>query len=309
MGTLRALTAALLLTSTTPALAQDRAEAVALGGSTSGSSVRSYAADWLINPFRELEVGASFRFVTAPESNLTDDDDGELRFTDVGIFRAALRYSFARKLEVAGGIDLLAKQPSFLDEPPFYGADLGLRYGLGRNWAAWLRTAGGPLLADIGAWGEGAAGLQARTSIDDTIRFQASMGLSGTRLFMGDDGRPWFTELVSHGEAIWRTPRGEFAGWLGVDYRVPLATVDEDIMLDPQVRLNFQLGAMIGYVGKWDLYFIYGIVDRGDVEDPATTLPLLDGGFDQSQIIFGANRRFDLETPEKKQEILQIIER
>jgi hypothetical protein len=278
--------------------------------SVSGSSVRSYAADWLVNPFRELEIESSFRFVTAPETNLSSEDGGELRFTDVGIFHAGARYSFARRFEVAGGIDLLAKQPSYLDEPAWNGGDLGLRFSLGHKWALWARGAGGPLLADLGAWGDAAGGLQARTSIDETIRFQAAAGVSGTKLFMGEDrGRPWFTELVSHGEVLLRSPRGEVAGWLGVDYRVPLADADSAVEIDPQVRLNFQLGMMLGYVGSWDLYAIYAVIDRGDIEDPETTLPVLDGGFDQSQLIFGAARRFDLEDPKKKDEILQIIER
>lgn len=311
--TARLALAFLAVTAATPAaLAQveDSTPAVVSGDSMSvaGASVRSYAADWLVNPFRELEVESSFRFVTAPESNLTADDDGELRFTDVGIFHAGARYSFARRFEVAAGVDLLAKQPSYLDEPAFDGADLGFRYSLGKNWALWAGGGGGPLLDDAGAWGDAAAGLQARTSIDETIRFQASAGVSGTRLFMGEDsGRPWFTELVSHGEALLRTPRGEVAGWLGVDYRVPLADIDGTVQIDPKVRLNFQLGFMLGYVNKWDLYMIYAVVDRGDIEEPDTTLPILDGGFDQSQIIFGAARRFDLEDDKKKDEILRMV--
>lgn len=307
----RALFAALLVTATTsPALAQvDSTPGTAnvSGESISLSSVRSYAEDWMINPRRELEVGGSFRFVTAPESNLTDDDDGELRFTDVGIFHAGGRFSFARRFEVAGGVDLLAKQPSYLDEPAWNGADLGFRMSLRPSWALWVRGAGGPLLADAGAWGDTAAGLQARTSIDETIRFQASAGVSGTRLFMGEDsGRPWFTELVSHGEALLRSPRGEVAGWIGVDYRVPLAHSDGNLEIDPQTRLNFQIGFMLGYVGKWDLYAVYAVIDRGDAEDPATTLPVLDGGFDQSQIILGGARRFDLE-PKPNDQALQMI--
>jgi hypothetical protein len=276
--------------------------------SVAGGSVRSYAEDWLVNPLRELEVEGSFRFVTAPESGLTSEDDGELRFTDVGIFHAGARYSFARRFEVAGGIDLLAKQPSWLDEPVFNSAGLGFRFSLGRKWALWAGGGGGPLLGDLGAWAEAGAGLQARTSIDETIRFQASSGVAGTRLYMGEDsGRPWFTELVSHGEALLRSPRGEIAGWIGVDYRIPLADADGTVEIDPQTRLNFQLGLMLGYVSKWDLYVIFGVVDRGDSEDPATTLPILDGGFDQSQLIFGAARRFDLEDDKKKDQILQMM--
>ncbi|HEU5061416.1 MAG TPA: hypothetical protein VFU21_33050 [Kofleriaceae bacterium] len=307
----RAPFAALLVIATTsPALAQvDTAPSVGrvAGESISVSSVRSYAEDWLVNPRRELELGGSFRFVTAPESNLTADDGGELRFSDVGIFHAGGRLSFARRFEVAAGIDLLAKQPGYLDEPAFNGGDLGVRFSLGKKWALWARGAGGPLLDDAGGWGDAAGGLQARTSIDETIRFQAAAGVSGTRLFMGEDsGRPWFTELVSHGEALLRTPRGEVAGWLGIDYRVPLAHSDGNLEIDPQTRLNFQLGFMLGYVGKWDLYAVYAVIDRGDVEDPATTLPVLDGGFDQSQLILGGSRRFDLE-PKPDDQALQMV--
>jgi len=309
----RVLLALLFVTAATArtAFAQvDSAQGTSYSGteSLSVASVRSYAEDWLVNPFRQLELEGAFRWITAPESNLTTDDDGELRFTDVGIFHAGARYSFAQRFEVAGGFDLLAKQPSYLDEPVWNAGNLGLRYSLGKNLAMWAGGGGGPLLHDAGAWGDAAGGLQARTQIDETIRFQASAGLSGTRLFMGEDsGRPWFTELSSHGEAILRAPRGEMAGWIGIDYRVPLAHSDGNLEIDPQVRLNFQLGLMIGYVRDWDLYAIYGVVDRGDVESPETTLPLLDGGFDQSQFILGAARRFDLEDPKKKDEILQIM--
>lgn len=277
---------------------------VELAVETSGASVRSYDEDWLVNPLNELELGAMLRFLMAPESSLTDDDDGELRFTDVGIFRAAARYSFGRRFEIAAGADLLAKQPSFLDEPIFQGADGALRFSLAPKWALWLRGAGGPLLADEGAWGEAATGAQARTSIDETIHFQASLGGATTRLFAGEDGHPWFVEAVAHGETVLRSPRGEVAGWLGVDYRVPVVEEDDGTGLDPTVRLNFQLGVMLGYVGKWDLFSAVTWVDRGDVEDPSSTLPILDGGFDQVHLLFGANRRWDLSTAQDRQDLI-----
>ena len=34
------------------------------------------------------------------------------------------------------------------------------------------------------------------------------------------------------------------------------------------------------------------LLDRGDLEDGLTTLPILNGGFDQKQILFGFMRRF-----------------
>jgi len=273
-----------------------------------GSSTGSYAADWLVNPLSELELGAALTFVTAPESMLRMDNDGALRFTDLGIFSAGARYSFAKRFELAGGASLLAKQPSYLDEPVFSGGNLALRFALAEKWALWAQGAGGPLLADLGGWGTAATGLQARTRLDRTIQVQAALGGSATKLFMGDDsGRPWFGEVSAHGETVLRTPRGETAGWIGVDYRVPVYHDDGNLDIDPQIRLNFEVGLMLGYVDNWDLSMVYTLIDRGDYSDPATTLPMLDGGFDQQQLMFAASRRFELADDEDKEDVRKWI--
>lgn len=274
-----------------------------------GSSSRSYAADWMVNPLPELEVGVSLKFITAPENPLSPDDE-EIRFTDIGIFNAGARYSFAKRFEAYGGFDLLAKQPSYLDEPILTAASGGLRMALGETWALWAQGGGGPLMNDVGAWGSASAGIQKRKSIDETVRFQGSLGSSNTRLFMGDaSGRPWFSEVAAHGEAVLRSPRGEFAGWLGADYRVPIYHDDGNLDIDPQVRLNFQVGMMLGYIDNWDLFTAFTFVDRGDIQDPATTLPMIDGGFDQAQIVFGAARHFDMADKEDIEEVQKWIAR
>jgi hypothetical protein len=127
---------------------------------------------------------------------------------------------------VAAAFDLLAKQPSYLDEPAFDGADLGFRYSLGKNWRCGRRRRrpAARRRRRLGRRGRRSAGAHLDRR-DHPLPGLA--GVSGTRLFMGEDsGRPWFTELVSHGEALLRAPRGEVAGWLGVDYRVrwPMST-------------------------------------------------------------------------------------
>lgn len=273
----------------------------------SAGSPRSYAKDWLVNPDRELEVGGTLRFLTAPESPIvppgTMGDDGELRFTDVGLFRPAFRLSFAKRLELSGGVDLLVKRPSYAGEPVFYGGDLGLRVGLAEAWALFVRGAAGPMLAGLGAWAEASAGLQARASIDETIRLQGALGGAVTPLFQAEGPAPWFAEVVTHGEVVFRTPRGEVAGWLGADYRVPVARVDPagGIDIDPAVRLGFQLGGTLSYVKSWDLFAVLAVIDRGDAQNPPTTLPILDGGFDQTQLVFGVAHRFDLEGAKERE--------
>jgi hypothetical protein len=70
-----------------------------------------------------------------------------------------------------------------------------------------------------------------------------------------------------------------------------VAHADND-EFDPQTRLNFHVGMVYALIDNWDLYLEIAVIDRGDLIDVRTTLPILDGGFDQQQVIFGVVRRF-----------------
>jgi hypothetical protein len=50
---------------------------------------------------------------------------------------------------------------------------------------------------------------------------------------------------------------------------------------------------VLSLVKKWDLFVDIAVVDRGDSTNPATRLPILSGGFDQQQIIFGITRHIE----------------
>jgi len=49
---------------------------------------------------------------------------------------------------------------------------------------------------------------------------------------------------------------------------------------------------LVGVTKSLDLFVETSILDRGDLEDGRTTLPILSGGFDQKRVLFGFNRRF-----------------
>jgi hypothetical protein len=49
---------------------------------------------------------------------------------------------------------------------------------------------------------------------------------------------------------------------------------------------------VLGVSRSLDLFLELSILDRGDLDDATTTLPILGGGFDQNRIVFGFNRRF-----------------
>lgn len=65
--------------------------------------------------------------------------------------------------------------------------------------------------------------------------------------------------------------------------------------MDPNVRLCLELGGVVSPEDtNWDFYATYSIIDRGSVDAPGSTLPILDGGFDQRQWILGVQHRFQL---------------
>jgi len=62
------------------------------------------------------------------------------------------------------------------------------------------------------------------------------------------------------------------------------------------------MGLSVGGVAEiedtgWELFAILTVVDRGELEDPSTQLPVLDGGFDQTQVSLGVQHRFDPPRP------------
>ena len=54
---------------------------------------------------------------------------------------------------------------------------------------------------------------------------------------------------------------------------------------------------------NWDLFAEFAIVDRGDMENPATRLPIMDGGFDQQQILLGVTRHFETRSRDNEDDV------
>lgn len=87
--------------------------------------------------------------------------------------------------------------------------------------------------------------------------------------------------------------------WFNVEYFYPVVggpAIDSGDPvrggLDPQPRVNMHLGALAAITNNVDLFLDFSILDRGDLEDGPTTLPILNGGFAQRQIVMGFMRRF-----------------
>lgn len=274
-----------------------RALAQVSGSSTeavSSRDMRALAADWLILPQGTWTLGGDLRFLTA-EGGL---GEGALRFTDAVLLDLHARASVAGKAELFGGLTLLPKQPSGTGEVLWQGASLGGRVGFARRFAATVTAETGPLLGHRGNWLITEAGVEARKSLHPTLRLQGALLGAGTVLFRdgGTEGRPGFAEVVADAEVSLRVPSGEAAVWLGTQFRFPVGTFSQTAgaegALNPQTRVNVRVGGVLSYIENWDIYAQFVVVDRGDLRDPATTLPILDGGFDQDTFLFGLTHRF-----------------
>lgn len=267
--------------------------AVLLEGAYVSDGTRGKAKDWMIMPSGTATAGGTLTFLTAERGM------GEgLTFTDVVMTSVNARLAFQERFELAGSATFLPKQPSFTDELLWQSASLGGRVGFGHRYAAFATGAGGVLLDERGLWAGADAGLQARKSLHQTLLVEGTFAGSGTSLFEDQrDQASWLTEVVAGGELIFRDPFGNVAGWVGTEFRFPVAhdsTMSDtgEEPYDPQTRVNFHLGGTLSYIDNWDIYAQYTFVDRGDAVDPRTTLPILAGGFDQQLIVIGVTHVF-----------------
>lgn len=267
-------------------------EMISTSGSMSMVSERNVSGGWLILPEGQ-EVGAELRFITAKPASLGAD---ELAFSDIGILGLHARTALGGKVDLAAAVDLLPKQPSYADERIWQGATLGINAQPWRRAVALrARVGGGPMLGDLGWWGQGALGVDARKQLHAIMTFQGGISAVGTTLLpdAAASDPAWLVEAAVTGSVLFRDPEGWTGGWLGFGYALPVSHAGRDPMsgvsLDPQPRLDLALGVVLSFVDNWDIYARYAYIDRGDMAAMATRLPILDGGFDQGQIVLGVN--------------------
>lgn len=255
---------------------------------------RGVAQDYLVKP-RGGELTAQMRFVTA-ESMLDGD---RVRFTDLALFGLSGRWSLFSKLELGASVDFLPKQPSTTDEKAWQSVGFHVRSPLGKNVALQVSGGGGHLMSHSGKWMRESLTLEWKKPIDeDWLAFDMQAGVSGLGLDAPNtSSNAFITELGISTTALFHEPKGHWGGWIGIAYAVPVQASGRnpvtEMVIDPQPRLNFHMGTVLSLVPKWDLYVDFAVVDRGDLGNPATTLPILDGGFDQTQIIFGVTRHIE----------------
>ncbi len=292
LAALAALGGTAIADSLEPVAAGSYSEAVTVSG-----SYRGVAQDYLVAP-EGGEITGQMKFVTA-DAVL---GDAPLKFTDLGLFGIGGRWSLFSKLELAASADFLVKQPSYTDEKPWQSVAFALRSPLGKRVALAVSGGGGHLLGHSGMWTREAMMVEWKKPIccdsENIAAFDIQGGVDGLGLSAPGGGMNAFLTEVSTQTAVqFREPTGHWGGWLGIAYAVPVQHSGSDpttgLAIDPQPRLDFHLGTVLSLEHTWDLFADFAVVDRGDLQNPATRLPILDGGFDQKQIVFGVTRHID----------------
>ncbi len=248
------------------------------------------------------ELGASLNFITSSEESL---GGRKVALTDVMLLRLHAMISLGR-FELFAGSDILPKQPSYTNEHVWQGSLAGLKTVVNKNISVWARGQGGPQLDKAGFWLGGDAAAQYHYELQDVLFFESSLGFAHTHLLFKEDvSRQFFVDEVftTVGLALRDPDRGKFGVWLNFDYYYPVfhrptnGNPDPQTLgsLDPQPRVNMHIGAVGAITDTVSLFVDYSILDRGDLEEPTTTMPILNSGFDQRQIIFGFMRHFGRE--------------
>ena len=269
-------------------------------------SPRAQSSSDFLLPSGLVEVGGELVFVTSRRRLGGDRID----FTDVGLLRLRARHAVGQHLELFAATHLLAKQPQSADEELWQEGFAGVRSPFGRWFAVELGGGGGPLLEERGYWWRFGSELLFKKPVEDYVRFQLGAGLAATGLsFRPRAAAPfWFEEVVTHAEVQFGEDEG--GAWIGFDYRVPFAEAptvaaragSAERTLDVGTTLSLALGAILPVEDTgWDLFAVFAVIDRGELDDPNTQLPILDGGFDQTQLSAGVVRRIGETDPDERE--------
>jgi hypothetical protein len=257
-----------------------------------GTSYRGFADNTLVMPAGG-ELGASMRFLTSQPMF----GEEPVRFSDIALFGISGRWSLHKRFELSAGVELLPKQPSYTDEKPFQSASLGIRTPLGKRAAVGIAGAGGHLINHTGMWLQQALVLEWRKEIAEVVHFDLGLGASNIALTAPGAESAFLTEGTIAFRAVAHAPNNVWGGWIGFAYALPVLSNGEDpttgMELDPQPRLDVRVGNVVAVTKQWDLVAELAVVDRGDLSDARTRLPILNGGFDQIQVIFGVTRHFE----------------
>jgi hypothetical protein len=292
-------------------LEADEARAVSQGidlAYQSGSS-RSVSNEFLVLPSGQ-ELTTSLRLVTADESI----GQLPLKMTDLAMLDLGFHVSLSKKIDAKLEVSLLPKQPSYTNQGVWQGASFVLRGQVANRHAIGAKLSGGPMLDEKGLWASGSVFAERKQRLNDVVTFDIAVGGAATTMRSKSDDPIRVAEVTSQAALLLRVPCNCFGAWMSAGYSIPVyargpvmanmpmasgGAVTPLMRIDPQPRLDLSVGMSAKLNNDWNAFTTASIVDRGDLTQVQTLLPVLDGGFDQIQLVFGMSRNLDLFTKKK----------
>jgi hypothetical protein len=252
----------------------------------------------------ERQVGMELLFITSAAGL----DGNSVHFTDLALTRLSGRIALGSRFELQGLAHLLTKQPHPGGQPLFQGGALSGHAQVSPRSALFLGLGNQPVAGHAGMGLELSAGWQGRRFIDRRELFVLAGGAGGqwTGLWRpSGPPPPQLAEVVTNG-ALQFVCSDSYLGF-GVEIGSELALpvwhqgrafwIPEAPAFEPRTRLSFYLATYLAIEPRWDVAFRWVILDRGDAAAPATRLPLLAGGYDQTLVVLGLSYRFGPQVP------------
>ena len=258
---------------------------------------RGLAEDWLVAPADTLRLAMESVLLTSGGDLRPLLATERLALTDLSLLQLSLGYSVGGDLELLAEALLLPKQPIASDALAWQGATLGVRVALQPHVAATLLLRGGPTIDAEGLWTDGRLTLDARYEAHRYLRFAASAGAAGTAL-RPEDTWMGLVELLAAGDVILHA-EGKIGVDVGVAFAFPVwRHAGAGQALDPQTRVDAHASIVLAMATTWDIWLSLAVIDRGQLDIPASILPILDGGFDQQQLSVGIAYRSEGQDPD-----------
>lgn len=209
------------------------------------------------------------------------------------------RISLTERIELSGQVALPPKQAEVTDDPPLFAGGLMGRVAIGRRQSLYLATSAKRLLQlagprDDGVWGEAALGWDGRSFMDTGKHFAFSWNVgAGAGSAFAAAENTWLAEAIAGLGLTGAFVRGNFGFTLGADFRFPVLSGGQAYWLadsppiNPQTRVELYGALFVSLATGWNVTATMTLGDRGNVDNPETILPTLDGGYDQTQFMIG----------------------
>lgn len=264
-------------------------------------------------PARALALTASLGLVTSPgraDAEPGDNRDyiltGErIRLTDLVLWRMQADLATSGRSHLTVGATVIPKQPHGAKEMAWHEVHVGAVVAPLATRAPGLSVtaelAGGPLLGGTGWWVRSHVDVEFRRPLTETLSARVAMGGAGTWLALtGVDEHFVLASARAYSGLLMHRPRARLAGWLGTEFRLPLAhssAVTDPLSgatLKPGRRIAFDAGLALSVAHRFHLFARLYLVSQGAATEDGAALPVLDDAFGYRQVILGVSRRFGI---------------